>query len=105
MPVSFPGVARDHEIPKPTRRGLMALSGLLLLLALTGCVSKKTHRKAVEEAYARGADEVEQNMRPYVINLERTLEAERFKNASRQPRDEKGRFTRVNGIEVDRDGK
>ncbi len=114
MPVSFFGETRNHEVLKPPRSATAwaFLFALLAALGMTGCVSKKTHIKAVDEAYARGKadsepiwNEVEaendKRIKAVIVNMERALEAERRK----QPRDDKGRFIRVNGVEVDREGK
>lgn len=115
MPFSFSGETLTHGIPKlKARYGLLSVAGLLF--CLSGCVTRGRYLEDVDAAFVKGRvsaevtyDQVsalekdwdqayrENAMRDKatIENLKRVLAAER----------RNGRFTKVNGVTVDREGK
>jgi hypothetical protein len=100
------------DIERPKKLLLIGFALIVFPLAFfgTGCVSKRRYHKSIDEAYVRGGDAQRVKDEVALQRMQDENTALRAQAAKRtpcpdQPRDAAGRFIKVNGVLVDRDGK
>jgi hypothetical protein len=82
----------------------------IALVFLHGCISTKTHNKRMTEkaeiSYAKGATETADTLGREIEKLQKENDTlKQFISREYQPRDSSGRWEKVNGKWVDREGK